>query len=102
MRGQSSCGAASVGRDVKQNLGSVWRGVHTHRRPIDYGAQLDVLEAVCRGKPFGLGEAVIEALHGDTNQGRGVVTFGRGVEGHGRGAYGVAMLGDDKTAGLGS
>lgn len=67
VRGQTNGAAASVGGDVEQNLRRIWSGIHVDCGAIDSSAQLDMFEAVSRGEPFGLGEIVVKALHGDAN-----------------------------------
>ena len=100
--GQSRRGAAAVGGDVEQDLRGAWRGDDVDGRAIDGGGQEDVFELVGRGELFGFGDVVVEALHGDADDGGGVVTTGVGGEGDSGRADGLAVLGDDEAAGLGA
>lgn len=93
-------GAAAVGRDVDEEMSLVARGYDVDGGVVDGGAQLDVLEVIGRGEMLGFGDVVVEALHGEANDGGGVVALRRGGEGDLGGADGLAVLGDDETAGL--
>jgi len=79
-------GAVAVGGDVEQELGGVWRAGHVDGRVVDGGAQLDVLEVVGRGEFFSFREVVVEVLHGDADDGGGVVAIGSSGESDGGGA----------------
>ena len=74
---KASGGTVPIGRDVEQKLGGVGRSGDVDGGVIDRGAQLHVLELVAGGEQLSLGEVVIEALHGDTDEGGGFVAARR-------------------------